>query len=68
MKRSVMFAFVAFLVTGLLFTVPVTGQASEAKASKLPRMITICTLRIGGAGHTQAVSLGEVLKKEALAA
>ena len=62
MKRSVMFGFVAFLVTGLLLSMTATGQASEAK--KIPRMMTITTLRIGGAGHTMAISLGEVLKKE----
>ena len=63
MKRSVLFGLVAFLVLGLSLSMPSTGQASGAK--KLPRMLTITTLRIGGAGHTMATSLGEVLKKEA---
>ena len=57
-----MFGLFACLVIGLFLSMPATGQASEAK--KIPRMITITTLRIGGAGHTMATSLGEILKKE----
>ena len=62
MKRKSVFAWVVFSFIVLLLTMPAMGWASEAKTSKVPDMITMVTLRIGGAGYTMATSLGEILK------
>lgn len=65
-KRRLYFSLVLGLILSLFSTCPVFSPlpSMAAEQSGIPNMIGIGTLRVGGAGHLMASTLGEVFQKK----